>query len=343
MDAVTGAHPASGIGIAPQALHAATFPPTDFAAYWATLRERLSACHPALVQRFFATLPQDLVESIDSVVGGGRKVRARILCAVCEALGGSFADALPRAMAIECIQAASLIHDDWVDGDRVRRNAPAVWTLQGARRAVLLADVIFATTLERCAELGRLDVLALSKAIAAIAAGAYQESLELAESKTSGFPEIGERSPYDRLIFLKTGALFAAAAELGAIGARADAAQQRAAYDYGARIGEAYQLVDDLEDLVRHPAVVPLRSQDVSALFILLGRFEMVEKNQEGRLQRAEVLERARIHLARLERAMEDEIAARLAAATFALKQLPDTPWRRLLEAIPGEALRRKD
>jgi geranylgeranyl pyrophosphate synthase len=262
---------------------------------------------------------------------------------VCEALGGSFAEALPRAMAIECIQAASLIHDDWVDGDRVRRNAPAVWTIQGARRAVLLADVIFATSLERCAELGRPDVLALSKAIAAIAAGAYQEALELSETRTNGIPGIAGRSPYDRLIFLKTGALFAAAAELGAIGERADAAVQRAAYDYGARIGEAYQLADDLEDLVRRPAIVPLQSRDVPALFNLLVRFEIIGSDQERQPQRAEVLRCARIHLARLEQAMGDEIAARLASAAFALKKFPETPWRGVLEAIPGELVRRKD
>lgn len=340
---MTGARPASGTSIASHPLHAASSPPTDFAAYWELLRERLSACHPALIQRYFAALPQDLVESIDSVVGGGKKVRARILCTVCEALGGSFADALPRAMAIECIQAASLIHDDWVDGDSVRRNAPAVWTIQGARRAVLLADVIFATSLERCAELGRLDVLALSKAIATIAAGAYQEALELAETRTEGFPGIESRSPYDRLIFLKTGALFAAAAELGAIGARANAALQRAAYNYGARIGEAYQLADDLEDLVRRPAVVPLQSQDLSALSVLLDRFGMIDKDQGRQPQRAEVLQCAKIHIARLERAMEDEITARLALATIALKKLPQTPWRRVLEAIPNEVVRRKD
>jgi geranylgeranyl pyrophosphate synthase len=339
---MTGAHTASGNSVASQALHAAFSAPTDFAAYWEPLRERLSACHPALIRRFFATLPQDLVEPIDSVVGGGKKVRARILCAVCEALGGSFADALPRAMAIECIQAASLVHDDWVDGDRVRRNAPAVWTLQGARRAVLLADVIFATALERCAEMGQRDVIALSKAIAEIAAGACQESLELARTRTNGFPGIGDRSPYDRLIFLKTGALFAAAAELGAIGARADAALQAAAYEYGARIGEAYQLADDLEDLVRRPAVVPLQSRDVSALSILLGRFGMIDGDQGRRPQRAEVLQCARIHIARLERAMEDEIAARLALAAFALKKLPETPWRRILEAIPSAVVLRK-
>jgi geranylgeranyl pyrophosphate synthase len=306
------------------------------------LHKRLSSCHPAQIQRFFGALPQELFESVDSVIGGGKKIRARILCIMCEALGGSFADALPRAMAIECIQAASLIHDDWVDGDRIRRNAPAVWTLQGARRAVLLADVIFATALQRCAEMGRLDALALSKAIATLAAGAYQEALDLSETGSNGMPVSGGQSSYDQIIFLKTGALFAAAAELGAIAAGANAALQRAAYDYGSRIGEAYQLADDLDDVVRRPAGKPLQSEDVSALYILLDRFGLIDRNQGKQPQHAEVLQCFKIHMVELERAMEDEITARLAAATLALQTLPETPWRCLLEAIPNELMRRK-
>jgi geranylgeranyl pyrophosphate synthase len=337
---MTGVRPSWGTNptlLPPRALSP---PPTDFAAYWDQLRERLDASHPKLIRHFFSALPQDLVESVNLVISGGKKVRARILCTMCAALGGSLDDALPRAMAIECVQAASLIHDDWVDGDRVRRNAPAVWTLHGARRAVLLADVIFATALERCAELGQLDAFVLSKAIAALAAGAYQELPESCDTKAIGIAETA--AAYDRLIFLKAGTLFAAAAQLGAIAARADVVVQSAAYAYGARIGEAYQLADDLDDLVRRPADEPLHSQDVSTLFLLLGRFGLFDSDQGRQSQRAEVLRHFKTHMARLERAMEEEIAVRLAAATSALNALPDRPWRCVLESIPNELMWRK-
>jgi len=334
--------PASGSRVPSPVLEEATDAPADFSAYWDLLREKLSACHGVLIRRFFAALPQDMLESIDSQVKGGKKLRARILCTMCEALGGDFADALPRAMAVECIQAASLIHDDWVDGDRVRRNAPAAWTVQGARRAVLLADVIFATALERSAELGRLDVLCLAKAIAAIAAGAYQEPLDLPETSSNRLHAPDNASSYDRLIFLKTGALFAAAAELGAIGARAHAAMRRAAYDYGARIGEAYQLADDLEDLVRGPAFASPASRHMAALSMLLTHFG-IAADEGCDASRFEVGQRDGIGLDQLEQAMKDEIGARIALARIALKKLPRTPWRGLLEAIPEQIVRRKD
>src|SRR3990172_8749684 len=90
-------------------------------------------------------------------LAGGKKLRGCLACLICEALGGSLEAVIPRAVAVELIQAATLIHDDFVDQDRMRRNRPAVWTLAGARRAVLLGDVIFASAIKMMSELGRND------------------------------------------------------------------------------------------------------------------------------------------------------------------------------------------
>jgi geranylgeranyl pyrophosphate synthase len=61
------------------------------------------------------------------------------------------------------VQAASLIHDDLVDDDAVRRDRPATWIVQGGRRAVLLGDLIFATALHKSAEAGQGQVLVLTR------------------------------------------------------------------------------------------------------------------------------------------------------------------------------------
>ncbi len=296
----------------------------DVAGYWTMLGERLADCDRRLVAKFFCRLSPKLVTGIVSHIAGGKQLRGRLVCAVCEALGGRFAEALPRAMAIECVQAASLIHDDWVDGDRVRRNAPATWTVQGARRAVLLADVMFATSLERCAELGRIDVQVLARAIAAVAAGACQE------------PACGEtRSSisYARLLFLKTGALFGAAAELGASAAKADNAMRRAAHEYGVCMGEAYQLADDMNDLVRAEPM----SRAGPAVSMLLASFGLLD----GALEADAVMECLARRRRQLEQAMEDQIAARLDSAQLVLRRLPPRCYD-MLELIPGELLNRR-
>ena len=154
-------------------------------------------------------------------------------------------------MAIECVQAASLIHDDFIDGDTLRRDRPATWTVLGPRRAVLLGDVIFATALRRMAELGREDGVVLAKAIATMAAGAYQEPLALSElAQDAG---LDAARLYPRLIYLKTGVLFGAAAQLGALAAAVSAPLAARAFEYGVWIGEAYQIADDVQDWLETP------------------------------------------------------------------------------------------
>jgi hypothetical protein len=154
-------------------------------------------------------------------------------------------------VAIECIQAASLIHDDYVDADRIRRGRPALWTVAGPRKAVLLGDVMFATVIRKMVELSARDGAVVAGAIATMASGGYREFTE---------PEIlayaiakGEyrRKCYEEIIQLKTGALFAAAAELGAVAADAPGDRVTRASAFGAKVGQAYQIADVLAEVWR--------------------------------------------------------------------------------------------
>jgi geranylgeranyl pyrophosphate synthase len=102
------------------------------------------------------------------------------------------------------------------------------------RRAVLIADMMFATALDRMARAGAAQAAALSQAIAAMARGALEES---------GAPDVRPR-----ILQLKTGSLFAAAARLGALAAGASPPLVEAAHEFGSRAGEAYQVADDVAD-----------------------------------------------------------------------------------------------
>jgi hypothetical protein len=171
-----------------------------------------------------------------------------LVCLVNQALGGKIAGALPRAVAIECIQAASLIHDDYVDNDVIRRKRPATWTVEGPRRAVLLGDVIFATAIQSMVELSNEDGITVTRAIATVANGAYQELVWRAQPIDDSNVNRYEGNSYERIIYLKTGALFGAACQLGAIATGASPEICALAYAFGARTGEAYQIADDLAD-----------------------------------------------------------------------------------------------
>jgi hypothetical protein len=182
---------------------------------------------------------------------GGKKIRGSLLCLVTTTLGGTLEDALPRAVAVELIHAATLIHDDFVDQHTSRRNLAAVWTLEGARRAVLLGDIVFASSIHMMSELGRKDGLIVSRAIAEVSRGAYQEPLNPSSLLEEIVADRISSTLYEKIIYLKTGILFGAACELGAVAAKADYRVQRTWCRYGLKIGEAYQIADDLHEFER--------------------------------------------------------------------------------------------
>jgi geranylgeranyl pyrophosphate synthase len=208
--------------------------------YRAAAKARIDAELKARVGQWFPTLPPPHQEALHGILAEGKRLRGSLTCLVAEALGGTLEQALPAALAVEVIQAASLVHDDFVDGDTLRRGRPAAWTLLSARRAVLLADLMFATAIEKMAQAGGREGETLAHAIAAMAQGAFQESV--------GIGKVHDSQAYHSIIHLKTGSLFAAAARLGALAAGAQERTVEAATQFGALTGELYQIADDLAD-----------------------------------------------------------------------------------------------
>lgn len=304
-----------------------------FAEYWSGTRARLDAEFALALPRFFDRQPAAHLAAIREVLAGGKRLRGCLVCLLNGALGGNAAAALPRALAVECVQAASLIHDDLVDGDVLRRDAPATWTVRGPRRAVLLGDLIFATALQRMAELGQADALALGEAIATMAAGAFQEPMEPADLLQH--VAVDRAGLYPKLIYLKTGVLFGTAARLGAIAAGASAPQAALAFDYGARTGEAYQIADDLQDLVPLDPETPPAPQQLALLAPALWHFcsGMDVSARDAAAQAAGLR-------APLRKGMVVAIESRLAQAVAAADALPSGPWRSLLRSAPREIVR---
>lgn len=305
----------------------------SFGDYWKATRERLDTEFACSLPRFFDGQADRHLAAIREVLDGGKRLRACLVCLLNEALGGTPVAAIPRALAVECVQAASLIHDDLVDGDTMRRGRAATWTTQGARKAVLLGDLIFATALQRMAELGQGEALALGEAIATMASGAYREPLVPADlAQDMG---IDRASLYPRLIHLKTGILFGTAARLGALAAGSPAPMAALAFDYGARIGEAYQIADDLQDLLASNA--PTSAAQLPLLAVALWNFCPDASIREGMVPSAEQASPLR---PRLRAAMVAGMEARLQQAVELADQLPGGACRTLLQSAPREIVR---
>lgn len=309
----------------------------DFHDYWEYTRARLDEELHDWVPRFFCELPERQLATIHDILKGGKRLRGCLVCLVNDALGGAIENAIPRAVAVECIQAASLIHDDYVDGDRVRRNRPAQWTIEGARKAVLLGDVVFATAIQRMAEISRGDGIAAAEAIATMAQGAYREFPE------PGVPDAHHdvRNDYDLIIYLKTGALFGAAAKLGALSAGAPPALRGLAFRFGACLGEAYQIADDLQDVMDGVDLNPMAQAAAPAP--LFQRFAGNTSPQEislGAERNGALRSQPEALRPAVRERMIEAIRTRVAQAQGEAAKFPGNHYSPLLRAAPEEIVR---
>jgi hypothetical protein len=316
---------------------------TRFQAYAESLKPRLDMAFARRLAQLLGNMGSLQPGLRTKILAGGKKIRGSLLCLVTNALGGALEDALPRAVAVELIQTATLVHDDFVDQHRLRRNLPALWTLEGARRAVLLGDVMFASAIHAMTELSGADGLTVSRAIAEVSRGAYREpvgaSAVLDETEGDG----GSGTFYESLIYLKTGSLFGAACALGAIAARADGDRRERWWRYGSRIGEAYQIADDLQEVLRLRYAPAATRADLVAMtpallfFVPEVRVRVLEALRRRTSVVTEELVAAFDKAATL---MGAETERRLRSAVAAIEgDLPDTEAGRLSRTAPWDLI----
>jgi len=172
---------------------------------------------------------------------GGKRCRPILLLLSNEALGGDQKRALDAAVAIELIHAASLIFDDIIDKETVRRRSPSMHHVFGEDRAISVGLFLASKGVE---VLSRYNNDALTQTLAdALVRLSKGEILDAISSKPT------DLESYLKIADLKTGALFSAAAAIGAILAEASEDEVKTFAEYGRLIGIAFQVRDDALDL----------------------------------------------------------------------------------------------
>ncbi|HEV2636330.1 MAG TPA: family 2 encapsulin nanocompartment cargo protein polyprenyl transferase [Actinocrinis sp.] len=182
---------------------------------------------------------------------GGKAVRAALVLASSSALGGDGA-ALAGAVAVELVHNFTLVHDDVMDRDSLRRHRPTVWAVFGTADAILVGDALQALAVRVLAQdrhpaaLPSLDRLA-------------DCMIELCEGQSTdcAFEQRADITvaQCEAMAMGKTGALLGSACAIGALYAGAAPAQVTALDAFGRRLGLAFQLIDDLLGIWGDPAV----------------------------------------------------------------------------------------
>ena len=188
-----------------------------------------------------------------SLLGGGKRVRPVLTLEACRLCGGDPQLALPFACAVEMVHTYSLIHDDLpcMDDDDLRRGRPTNHRVYGEALAVLAGDALLTAAFETVLGKGKLRPeqkmaagLALAKAAGAGGMVGGQALDIAAEGRSVS------RWDVENLQKRKTGALLEASVELGCIAADADAEMCRALKVYAQKLGLAFQVRDDMLDVM---------------------------------------------------------------------------------------------
>ena len=182
--------------------------------------------------------PDQLADELrHAVLSGGKRVRPTVTVLTCEAVGGEPEDAIDLGVGIELVHTASLVIDDIIDRSPKRRGVESAWTAFGYGPAIIGSDAQLGEAFALFSTEPRAMQI-VSEAMVELGEGEAVELVARPRTETE----------YMDLARRKTGALFRAAAELGAVAADADARTIEAVGDYAERVGVAFQIRDDVLD-----------------------------------------------------------------------------------------------
>lgn len=214
------------------------------------LKTRASLVGQAMDRYLVVQQPEELYRATRHLVqAGGKRLRPVATLLSCEAAGGDPGRAIPAAVAIELVHSFTLIHDDIMDQDSLRRGYPAVHTIWGNDGAILAGDTLYAKAFEI---LSMLEVPPektvqcvgiLSRACVEICEGQWEDISFEERDRVS-------EAEYLQMVEKKTAMLYSAATRIGAIIAGADERTAHALGEYGRLTGIGFQIYDDVLDLV---------------------------------------------------------------------------------------------
>ncbi|GFN23572.1 polyprenyl synthetase family protein [Thermanaeromonas sp. C210] len=216
----------------------------------AEIQEELQALEDELLRQSEAPDPLLTQVTRQMVQAGGKRLRPVFVLLSGKCCGGRLKDLLPLAVAMEMIHMATLIHDDVIDASPLRRGRPTVWARWGERVSLHAGDYLFARALRLVANY---DDPRIPSLLAQVSVKMVRGELEQLENVF--IVDITVRD-YLRRIRRKTALLISASCELGALVAGGCNDSILALRRYGRYLGMAFQLTDDVLDIVADPQIL---------------------------------------------------------------------------------------
>ncbi|MCF6342023.1 MAG: polyprenyl synthetase family protein [Bacteroidales bacterium] len=194
----------------------------------------------------FADFPEVLIQPTKHILQiKGKRIRPMLLLTACQAFGGDVTSALGPAATVEVFHNFSLVHDDIIDEADIRRGQPTVHKVFGTYKAILAGDAMLIHTynlLQKGPADKLPELLPVYNKVAMQVIDGEQHDVDFED-----LPEV-TAGEYMKMIEYKTSVLLAASLHLGSIVGGASTADQQLIYDFGLKLGLAFQIKDDYLD-----------------------------------------------------------------------------------------------
>lgn len=234
----------------------------------------------------FARMPKELYKPIEYVLSlGGKRIRPVLMLLAYNLYKDDIKNVLPQALALEVYHNYTLLHDDLMDNSDMRRGKATVHKVWNENTAILSGDAMFVLAY-------RFLVKNSPEHLREILDLFSQTALEICEGQQfdMNFEERNDvkEEEYIEMIRLKTAVLLAASLKMGAILGGASDKDADTLYDFGIKIGIAFQLKDDFLDVYGDPNVFGKKiGGDIlcnKKTYLLIKALERADKNQENEL-----------------------------------------------------------
>lgn len=186
--------------------------------------------------------------SLHLIEAGGKRLRPYMTIKACEAVGGRAEDAVPFAAAVEFLHNFTLVHDDVMDNDDLRRGKPTVHNVYGMPMAILAGDLLFAKVYDVILR-NRLSGMSSERLLESMDK-VTEAALILCQGQALdiSFPSASDVTvdDYIHMVGAKTGALFRACAQVGALAGGGSDDQVNAIGSFAWDAGVAFQIEDDI-------------------------------------------------------------------------------------------------
>ena len=277
-------------------------------------------------------------EEISLILEGGKRLRPLLAhlsfkaCTQGKETPNQYQKALEGGVVIELAHAASLVHDDIIDNDKERRGKPSFFVKKGIGNAILTGHKMLATgfniALKHGKEVAKLYIESWNEVVNGEIdeVDFNKENIKNAEISTKS--QIFKA--YNKIIDLKTAALFSSASKAGAIEANMTGDILKVFANYGREIGLAYQLADDLVDLTKGEMIE-------SVIVPLLNRLD-TKITKKGILKKRDIKKKFEKNKDKIQKIYFDEIRRHVKEAEELGNSdlIPISPYKDLLKEAPS-------